>query len=1007
MKARLLPKTGLLAGFAITLLLLSTIPLSHAAPPTPGQVPGVTVNGRVIAKSVPVAYAYVWVAPVNGSGSLDYQNARTTWADSTGVFTFTDVLPGSYSMEIDPDCAPDALPLVGYTFLVLTGPVNLGDVILPTAPKHIQGAVTRAGAPLVGASVAAFNTDDWSYRCAVTNASGQYSLGVGGGEWDVSVDPTPGERWMFTQTPPVVRFADNTTSQTTTVPLIVQPTDGFLSGQVLTPGGAPLPSPFPSSGPNYSAYVDVWNEANQTYTYGYLSASGTFTVPVVAGHYQVSIGLDGTDYPNYAGPPDQLVEVGKETIDLKQIRLLKRSSVIIGAVTDTGGNQIPDATVQAYQSGGGLDYDQTDGAGRYALRVAAGEWNVSVFPPPGTSYLDNGAYQGISMTNDVTKTLNFVLQPTAAQIQGTLVDQQGAPLADADGWAYARKDGTQEYVAIERASHGRFSLNVPSGKLRVGVFLAQGSQYSLVSELTSPALAGEPRFEQSLSTAAMAQLEQAPYEQLLSVPPAGAAPAQTIRPVQVQLARNDAHIRGTLRDQDGKPVVGVTGVVVASPAGANSTWQSASLDTGNGAFDLLLTAGTWYLSYDLDSDRYGSTQVAPIRVQVGSGQTVTQDLTTAVLDGMVEGQVLDDKQQPLSGTYVWLRGNNFEQFALTDKDGRFTIYAPLYDGGGLARYTIGTALSCTVGKPCLLNVDPLPVTASVRSLSSMWASPMDSTIVLRAKGSAQSENVTVSGHVVSGSNQQPVAGASVTFKPDSGNKGTGYTNSAGNYSLSTVVTKGLARVWYTATAGVVQGSTYYAIDKRDRVAIEGRLLSALTAPSAPGAVGLDLQLQQVAVLPKSHTEMFYVADGWSYTLSDGTQIQIPANAVPVDQDETQVRAVIEPAPFLEPGDLYDPAIYYGYTITLFQAQSGKQVTQPLKADALLTLRYDEGVLTQHYANESQISPASFSAGLWQPADRFVVNTTTNKVTVSTRTLGTWALVRSHIASLYYFPLLRR
>jgi hypothetical protein len=163
----------------------------------------------------------------------------------------------------------------------------------------------------------------------------------------------------------------------------------------------------------------------------------------------------------------------------------------------------------------------------------------------------------------------------------------------------------------------------------------------------------------------------------------------------------------------------------------------------------------------------------------------------------------------------------------------------------------------------------------------------------------------------------------------------------------------------------------------------------------------------VAVLPKSHTEVFNVADGWSYTLTDGSQIQIPANAVPLDDGETQVRVVIEPTPFLEPGSLYDPAIYYGYTITLFQAQSDKQVTQPLKADALLTLRYDEGVLAQHYANESQISPASFSAGLWQPAGRFVVNTAANKVTVQTRTLGTWALVRSHIAGLSYFPVLRR
>ncbi len=116
------------------------------------------------------------------------------------------------------------------------------------------------------------------------------------------------------------------------------------------------------------------------------------------------------------------------------------------------------------------------------------------------------------------------------------------------------------------------------------------------------------------------------------------------------------------------------------------------------------------------------------------------------------------------------------------------------------------------------------------------------------------------------------------------------------------------------------------------------------------------------MLPKSETQVFKVVDGWSYTLSDGTQIQIPANAVPVDEGETQVRVAIEAAPFLEPGSLYDPAVYYGYRITLAQAQSGKQILQSLKADALLTLRYDEGVLAQNYANEAQIQPRLASQG---------------------------------------------
>jgi hypothetical protein len=451
----------------------------------------------------------------------------------------------------------------------------------------------------------------------------------------------------------------------------------------------------------------------------------------------------------------------------------------------------------------------------------------------------------------------------------------------------------------------------------------------------------------------------------------------------------------------------VTGVVEASPASANSTWQWASLNPSNGTFELPLTAGDWYLSYYLDGDQYGSYLLEPLRVRVGAGQIVTQDLATVRHDGVLQGQVRDDKQQPMPGTYVWLRGKHFEQFMLTDAEGRFTIYAPLRDGGALARYTVGTLFSCAVGNPCLLNVDPLPVTLAPRSSLSTWVGPAQNNIILKAKGSTQSETVTVSGQVVLGSNRQPASGATVTFAPDGGRKGTDYTDDEGSYSLSTTVTKGQARIWYTATAGIVQGSNYLAINQRERLSIEGRLRSALAEPGVSAVAGLDLGLRQVAVLPKSETQLFNVVDGWSYTMSDGTQIQIPANAVPVDEGETQVRVAIEAAPFLEPSSLYDPAVYYGYRITLAQAQSGKQIVKPLKADALLTLRYDEGVLAQNYASEAQIRPASFSADLWQPAERFVTNAATNKMTVQTRTLGTWALVRPHLAGLSYLPVLLR
>ena len=90
--------------------------------------------------------------------------------------------------------------------------------------------------------------------------------------------------------------------------------------------------------------------------------------------------------------------------------------------------------------------------------------------------------------------------------------------------------------------------------------------------------------------------------------------------------------------------------------------------------------------------------------------------------------------------------------------------------------------------------------------------------------------------------------------------------------------------------------------------------------------------------------------------------------------------VVEATPLLPPTSLYTMATYYGYTITLYDVASGKQITGQLRSDALLTLRYDEATLAKRGVGEDQIRPASFANNLWQPADTFVVNTQSNKVT---------------------------
>ncbi len=57
----------------------------------------------------------------------------------------------------------------------------------------------------------------------------------------------------------------------------------------------------------------------------------------------------------------------------------------------------------------------------------------------------------------------------------------------------------------------------------------------------------------------------------------------------------------------------------------------------------------------------------------------------------------------------------------------------------------------------------------------------------------------------------------MTFAPEGGRKGTDYTDTNGNYILDATATKGQARIRYTATAGIVEGSNYLTISRRDRL----------------------------------------------------------------------------------------------------------------------------------------------------------------------------------------------
>jgi hypothetical protein len=328
---------------------------------------------------------------------------------------------------------------------------------------------------------------------------------------------------------------------------------------------------------------------------------------------------------------------------------------------------------------------------------------------------------------------------------------------------------------------------------------------------------------------------------------------------------------------------------------------------------------------------------------------------------------------------------------------------PLKDGANPASYSVGTAFSCDVVATCQLDAKPQTVVATARTAQrSLLIAPQNATLLVAQRPGPV---IRIQGIVTkSGS---PAKRARVNFTPIPGWPTFDTTNKDGHYTLDVTFPRGTQSATYQFEAGYQNNGTFSPIETRKgRLDISSARSAAAIRPSQADIEFPPAQLGEEITLPERVSEIFQASDGWSYTLSDGSQIQIPANTVPITPT-SQVQVVVEATPLLQPTSLYAMATYYGYTITLYDASSGKPITGPLRSDALLTLRYDAATLTKRSASEAQIRPASFLDNLWQPASKFVVNSLSNKVTVQTRTLGAWALVQPQGATVIHLPIVRR
>jgi hypothetical protein len=164
-------------------------------------------------------------------------------------------------------------------------------------------------------------------------------------------------------------------------------------------------------------------------------------------------------------------------------------------------------------------------------------------------------------------------------------------------------------------------------------------------------------------------------------------------------------------------------------------------------------------------------------------------------------------------------------------------------------------------------------------------------------------------------------------------------------------------------------------------------------PATPVAAGVRVLKEIASALPPSESQRFSNSAGLTLPLSDGTLIQIPKNAMP-DGFGPEIRITVDPQIALPSTNLNRIAAYYGYSINLYDAQTGRPITQPLKQPATISFNYTPEQLQQLGINENDLQPAQFANDVWHVGEGFLQDRQGQKRTISvkTTTLDNWALV---------------
>lgn len=575
----------------------------------------------------------------------DYSFWYTATTDSSGAYKMSALPEGTMTVEVYPPYDSSELISPSPTTVTLTAETtSTVNFQFKKASKTITGTVSRSnGEAVTDAYISAYNQTSGGWDSAQTDSSGAFSMTVSGGTWQVYVYPMSSQAdWNYFDSGITVEFADDSTTETTTISFVVEIASSKVTGKLLKPDGTPPEA--------YEAYVSFSDSTSGKWAGGSIDSSdGSFSFSVSPGSYYVYVWIDDE---TLMAPEIDPVTIGEdETVDLGTIYFTSMDEQIEGYVVDEEGNGVSNVYVYAYTSMGSGYASATSGSdGSFTLYVSAGTWEVYAYPDPSTPYTYSSSVT-VEVTAGQVATVTLTVQTADATISGTVVDEDAEILTDVYGWVSAEDESSGQWYggSVER---GTFSFRVPAGTYTIWLYVSSGSSYFAGDPVTVEAKSGETT-------------------------------TVTLYPVLA-----DALVFGSVLDSEGEVITDIEVEVYAS--NANGFWQWGEFDDETGQYSLYLSAGTWTLGVYVDPEHgYYSQPIEDPTITIESGEEISRDIVLVALDSVIQGQALTEDGEPVAGAYISVDLINMKEIEEvefsedlfvgwdeTDSDGSFRVDVP-------------------------------------------------------------------------------------------------------------------------------------------------------------------------------------------------------------------------------------------------------------------------------------------------------------------------------------------